>query len=184
MASELSPVLTVGRQGHYAGVVSRGLAFAADLGVLWGIYSLIVFGVSLAAQLITGNTFKLGSHQAIDLVVLTVWWFVYFAYQWASGGRTVGMAIFGLRVVQKDGQPISVRQAMLRAVLMYASFLFAFVAAIWILLQRERRSIHDLIAGTAVVYNWDARAARLRWLAKYKDGESTVAFADKGQSPI
>ena len=29
----------------------------------------------------------------------------------------------------------------------------------------ERRAWHDLLAGTAVVYAWDARAARLRWLA-------------------
>jgi uncharacterized RDD family membrane protein YckC len=34
-----------------------------------------------------------------------------------------------------------------------------------ILVQRERRGLHDLLAGTAVVYGWDARAARLRWLA-------------------
>ena len=26
--------------------------------------------------------------------------------------------------------------------------------------------LHDRFAGTAVVYSWDARAARLRWLAK------------------
>jgi len=35
-----------------------------------------------------------------------------------------------------------------------------------VLVQRERRALHDLIARTAVVYSWDARAARLRWLAR------------------
>jgi len=35
-----------------------------------------------------------------------------------------------------------------------------------ILIQREHRALHDLIAGTAVVYAWDARAARLRFLAR------------------
>ena len=35
-----------------------------------------------------------------------------------------------------------------------------------ILVQRERRALHDLIAGTAVVHAWDARAARLRFLAR------------------
>ena len=33
-------------------------------------------------------------------------------------------------------------------------------------MQREHRALHDLIAGTAVVYAWDARAARLRFLAR------------------
>ena len=32
--------LTVGRQGHYAGAVSRLVAFAADVGASWGVYTL------------------------------------------------------------------------------------------------------------------------------------------------
>ena len=35
-----------------------------------------------------------------------------------------------------------------------------------ILVQRDRRALHDLLAGTAVIYSWDARAARLRFLAR------------------
>jgi uncharacterized RDD family membrane protein YckC len=35
-----------------------------------------------------------------------------------------------------------------------------------VLFQRERRTLHDLLVGTAVVYAWDARAARLRWMAR------------------
>ena len=35
-----------------------------------------------------------------------------------------------------------------------------------IVFQRERRALDDFIAGTAVVYDWDARAARLRWMAR------------------
>ena len=32
--------------------------------------------------------------------------------------------------------------------------------------QRDRRALQDLIAGTAVVYAWDTRAARLRFLER------------------
>ena len=160
-----NPGQMVSRQGQYAGVVSRGLAFAADVGVFWGLYVLGQYGVSLAWQLITGNSFNLSKHQAASLVVLVVWWFVYFSVQWTLGGRTVGMAFFGVRVVQKDGRRVRASQAIVRALLLYASALFFVVAAIWMMIQRERRTLHDLIAGTAVVYSWDARAARLRWLA-------------------
>jgi hypothetical protein len=45
-----------------------------------------------------------------------------------------------------------------------------------ILVQREHRALHDLIAGTAVIYAWDARAARLRFLAR-------EAEAGAGRSP-
>ena len=165
MARVPIPGKTLSRQGHYAGVASRGAAFAADLGALWLLYTLGVFLVGAAWQLITGKSFSIGRHQAIEVAVLIVWWFIYFSVQWALGGRTIGMALFGVRVVQKDGRPITDRQAILRALLLYLSFLFFVVAAIWMLFQRERRTIHDLICGTAVVYAWDARAAKMRWLA-------------------
>jgi len=35
-----------------------------------------------------------------------------------------------------------------------------------IIFQRERRALDDFLAGTAVVYDWEARAARLRWMAR------------------
>ena len=42
-------------------------------------------------------------------------------------------------------------------------------------MQREHRALNDLIAGTTVVYAWDARAARLRYLAR--QAEPVVARA-------
>ena len=46
------------------------------------------------------------------------------------------------------------------------SFL-VFFAGIWLILfRRDRRALHDVIAGTAVVYGWDACSARFRFLAK------------------
>jgi len=35
-----------------------------------------------------------------------------------------------------------------------------------ILMGNRRRALHDVIAGTAVIYSWDARAARLRFLSR------------------
>jgi uncharacterized RDD family membrane protein YckC len=182
MAQAPNPIVSLSRQGNYAGLASRGVAFGADLGALWGIYTL---GVALAAaawQLITGNSFNIGHHQVIEIVVLVVWWFVYFSYQWTVGGRTIGMALLGIRVVQKDGRPITGREAMLRAVLLYASFLFFVVAAIWILFQRERRTVHDLIARTAVVYAWDARAAKVRWLM-HRGADQSKVIPQGGPEP-
>ena len=49
------------------------------------------------------------------------------------------------------------------------SFLLFCAGFLGILVQREHRALHDLIAGTAVVYAWDARAARLRFLARQAD---------------
>jgi hypothetical protein len=38
---------------------------------------------------------------------------------------------------------------------------------------RHRRALHDAIAGTAVVYSWDARAARLRFLARQQNADDS-----------
>ena len=46
------------------------------------------------------------------------------------------------------------------------SFLLFGLGFLGILVQREHRALHDLIAGTAVIYSWDARAAHLRFLAR------------------
>ena len=41
------------------------------------------------------------------------------------------------------------------------SFLFLGLGFVGILLGNRRRALHDVIAGTTVIYSWDARAARL-----------------------
>jgi uncharacterized RDD family membrane protein YckC len=78
----------------------------------------------------------------------------------------LGAAVVGLEVVQADGSPIRPRQALVRVVAFPLSLLLFGLGFVGILVQREHRALHDLIAGTAVVYGWDARAARLRFLAQ------------------
>ena len=58
------------------------------------------------------------------------------------------------------------RQGIVRALVFPLSFLLFGLGFLGILVQREHRALHDLIAGTVVIYAWDARAARLRFLAR------------------
>ncbi len=158
--------MTVGRQGHYAGAVSRLAAFAADVGASWGLFTAGAALLSLASELITGTSVTVTHHQILAIVLLVVWEFVYFTYQWGVSGKTLGMALFGLQVVTAEGAPISPRQAALRTLAVPLSFLVLGLGFLGVLFQRERRTLHDLLVGTAVVYAWDARAARLRWMAR------------------
>jgi uncharacterized RDD family membrane protein YckC len=165
-----APEMTVGRQGHYAGAVSRLVAFAADVGASWGAYTLGVALLNAAIKLVSGHSFTLTNHQLAAFIVLTVWEFLYFTYQWAVSGKTLGMAIFGLQVVTREGRHINGRQAVRRTIgLAITLFITLGIGFIGIVFSRERRGLDDFIAGTAVVYDWDARAARLRWIAR-KDG--------------
>jgi uncharacterized RDD family membrane protein YckC len=165
-----SPERTIRRQGNYAGAVSRLIAFVIDVIVVWVVYALATLATEAFLKLITGHSWSLFSnHRILDLCILVAWGFFYFAYQWAVSGRTLGMATFGLQVVTAEGRPISHRQAVLRTVGLGLTFLTLGIGFLGIVYQRERRALDDFVAGTAVVYEWDARAARLRWLA-HKDG--------------
>ncbi len=166
MIADPPPALDEGRQGHYAGAVSRLAAFAADVGASWGLYALGLGAVSLTVQLTTGRSFSINRNQIPTLIVLVVWEFVYFAYQWSLNGKTIGMAVLGIQVVNADGMPLTARQAVVRTLAFPLSVAVVGLGFLGILVQRERRAFHDLVAGTAVIYSWDARAARLRWLAR------------------
>ena len=154
-----------GRVGQYAGFVSRLLAFALDIAVSLGLFALAVALLTSIVGLLAGHSYDVNRHGLIVEVLFGVWLFIYFAFQWASNGRTLGMALFGVRVVTKDGSEIGRWQAIERTAALPLSLLFLGLGFLMALVQRERRALHDLIAGTCVVYSWDARAARLRWLA-------------------
>jgi uncharacterized RDD family membrane protein YckC len=160
-----SPEITVTRQGQYAGPVSRLIAFVLDLGVVWGVATLAVAAVSFTSQLFTSHGLSL-DHPLAFALVYGGWAVLYFSYQWALSGQTLGMATVGVRVVGASGGPIGLGQALLRTVTFPLAVLTLGLGFATILIQRERRAIYDLIAGTAVVYSWDARGARLRWLAR------------------
>jgi uncharacterized RDD family membrane protein YckC len=57
-------------------------------------------------------------------------------------------------------------RAVVRTLALPLSFLFLGLGFVGILMGNRRRALHDVIAGTAVIYSWDARAARLRFLSK------------------
>ncbi len=160
------PTVPVTAQGHYAGAVSRFLAFVADLAAASAVFALALAAVSYAATIITGSQISWNRQDIAVAIIYVIWLFLYFGYSWAASGRTFGMAVLGVRVVRADGYAIDPWRGALRALVFPLSFLLFGLGFLGILVQRERRALHDLIAGTAVVYAWDARAARLRFLAR------------------
>jgi uncharacterized RDD family membrane protein YckC len=155
-----------GLRGHYAGFVSRFLAFAIDLAVISALFGLALAAVSFAASLIKGHTFSWNGSGVPVAIAYGCWWFVYFAYSWAASGKTFGMAVLGVQVVGREGATAGPRRAIVRTLVFPLSFLLLGLGFVGILIDGERRALHDVIAGTTVVYTWDARAQRLRFLAR------------------
>jgi uncharacterized RDD family membrane protein YckC len=149
---------------HFGGAVSRFVAYVLDLGASIGVFMLGLAAISFAASIITGDSISWNRNDLPVAILFVVWEFVYFAYSWGASGKTLGMAVLGVRVVAADGTQAGPRRAVIRTLAFPLSFLLLGLGFTGILFQRDRRALHDMIAGTAVVYAWDARAARLRYL--------------------
>lgn len=154
------------REGHYAGGVTRLLAFLADVGAVWGLFLLVSAGIQQAVKLFSGDNYQLESHRTIGIIAVVVWGFLYFTVQWTLSGRTIGMAILGARVVTAEGHQVHGRAAAIRTLVLPISLVFWFLALVEIQWRSDRRALHDLAAGTCVVYHWQARGAALPWLQR------------------
>ena len=153
-------------QGHYAGFASRFAALVADVVVLTGIFMLVLAAINFAASILTGGSIDFNRSDIWVVIAYFAWVFIYFAVFWGLNGRTAGGALFGLQVLTDDGSDVSVRRAIGRTLAFPLSFLILGLGFLGILLGDRRRALHDVIAGTVVVYSWDARAARLRFLSR------------------
>jgi len=142
------------------------VAFVVDLVLSIAVYEIALAGVSYIAQIVTGHPVTLHKVGPVILVIFVLWEFVYFGGAWASSGRTPGMAMLGICVVRTDGSVLGSRQGWLRALAFPLGFLTLGVGFIWILVDRERRAVYDVIVGTTVVYAWNARVGGLKFLTR------------------
>jgi uncharacterized RDD family membrane protein YckC len=142
-------------QGHRAGFVSRIVADAVDLGVIWAIGLSALLFAGVVRYLLAGPPFRtpvLPSwlSAAAGLIIAVG----YLASGWAATGRTMGKQVAGLRLLDHAGRRLPLRRALLRAVLCVA-----FPAGLlWVLVSRRNASVQDLLVGTAVIYDWSYRS--------------------------
>ena len=153
-------------EGTYAGAVTRFVSLAIDLFAIALLFSLGGLVAEFVLSVLLREPVRIAESSVAGRVALLLWAFVYLAYPLAAAGRTLGMAIVGVRAVRADGRDIDGRHAVVRVLALPLSFLLFGVGFLLVVIRRDRRALHDLIASTAVVYAWDARAARLRFLLK------------------
>ena len=153
-------------EGHYAGPFTRLVAYVADAFLMAASYgvllSVVVFVFNLAAR---SNEIEAPSQTTLWYAGgLLLWILFYNGFCWALWWKTPGKSLLGLRVVERDGADLRVRVALRRAIWWQLCFLVPF-SHIGIIVGNERRSLHDVLANTTVVYDWNARDARWRLLA-------------------
>ncbi|MDA9912869.1 RDD family protein [Candidatus Nanopelagicales bacterium] len=166
--------------GHYAGPLSRLLGFLTDLGVVFGTFTIITAGILfLLTTFLDQTDISLSAQTALGLGILVVWTFTYAVVSLVIAGRTLGKWLVGDRVVATDGHPIKPWQAVVRVLVMPLSFLLFGLGFLGLLFGAKRRALHDLIAGTVVVYDWGDRQAEMSaplsaWLSRRDDNDFTL----------
>ncbi|QAU23738.1 RDD family protein [Dyella sp. M7H15-1] len=133
----------------------------------------IVMVVGLICQLATGGRLITAGAQ-----VHIAWWYqplqgivvaTYFVLSWLRGGQTLGMRSWRIRVTAGDGDPLSLRQAMIRVLVASLPLLLLLLAPafglnvalwtlaagwiVWLLAAQfvpRRRTVYDLAAGTEI----------------------------------
>ena len=184
MSVRAHPSQWVSAQGQYAGSASRFAAYLTDLIASTVLYWLALQLVSFVVQTVTGSPVSWHRNNIAVLITYIAWQFLYFGFQWAADGSTWGMALLGVQVVRADGTKLHPWQGWVRSLTFPLGFLTLGLGFLGILVQREHRALYDLIAGTTVVYAWDARAARFRYLARQAEPVVARAAAPTLAKPV
>lgn len=130
-----------------AGLGSRFLALMVDVALVLGVSAMI----SKAVELV----FSPGVAEAVTTTVAFILFLAYPIYfETRHQGRTPGKRLFGLRVVDGRGLPITLEQSFVRNILRTLDFAPAFygLAGIVALFDRDRRRLGDILADTLVVH--------------------------------
>jgi uncharacterized RDD family membrane protein YckC len=157
--------------------VSRAVSLAGDVMLATSAFTAGAAAVSWMLSMLLGVTLGTAERSGPFWAVAFFGWL--FLYWWGSAavaGRTPIMALAGVRIVSRDGHPLRPRQAFVRTLVLPVSLLGFGLGGAWMVVDRERRGLHDLLAGSTVVYDRGGRPAELptplaRWIAEHgRDG--------------
>jgi uncharacterized RDD family membrane protein YckC len=164
-------VKSSGLQGQYSGFLSRLIAFFLDV-VIISLTSLILYWLASALLFqFTGFSlyacpspetfnFKVMTCRAASWgysIFLTVFPLVYLFFFWILTGQTIGDYALGIRVVRTNGRRMNLPSVALRITGYFLCFLSLGLGFLWILVDDRRQGWHDKLAGTCVIYAWEAR---------------------------
>ena len=116
---------------------------------------LVVFGILLVGFLIPQISlaaFLQGTPGRLLWVHLVMMLLLYFVWFWLNGGQTLAMKTWKLRIVDADGRALRPLQAVLRYLAAWLSVVLLGAGFLCALFDRDRRFLHDRIAGTRIVF--------------------------------
>jgi uncharacterized RDD family membrane protein YckC len=132
-----------------AGLVTRAVAFAVDLGIVTVVFAAGAAIAGAAASLV-GILRPEWLVAAIGALAWSVVHAAYFAGSWTLVGQTPGMRLMRVRVVDARGNAPGVLAALVRWVGLLLSIVPCFAGFLPVLVDDRRRGLADLLARTTV----------------------------------
>jgi uncharacterized RDD family membrane protein YckC len=135
----------------YAGVATRAVALSIDAAVA----HVIVFAGGAILALVGSLVADVRLDTLGRVLAATAWAAVvaaYFVLFWSTAGQTPGMRLMGLRVMTQRGVHPGVTRSVVRVVGLGLAIVPLFLGFLPVLVDAQRRGLHDLLAGTVVLY--------------------------------
>ncbi len=139
-----------------AGFLRRALAFVIDLVVMQFLYFILYVAGVLGASRSTEWERVAGviASPVLAIYFIAAWFFLfvgYFSFFHACGGQTPAKMLIRIKVVTREGTPLSHAQSIFRTLAyVLSSFFFGFGFLIS-LIERKKRGLHDLLTRSQVV---------------------------------
>lgn len=126
------------------GLRRRLAAMAYDALLLTGIFMLASLPfVTYAAGPPAGTLLRIGFQLYLMLVA-----FLFFGWFWVRNGQTPGMLAWRLKLVQRDGAPVTWPLAAKRFAAALLSWACLGLGFLWVLVDRDQLAWHDRMSGT------------------------------------
>jgi uncharacterized RDD family membrane protein YckC len=127
------------------------VAYSVDFMLAAVLLAVSSAAIAVAVALLTGDRVQLQVDPELGVPTTALFGFLYFFVSWALVSKTAGMALLGLHVVRRDGSPLTVGRAAIRALVLPFSFILG-LGLIGVVVGRENRALHDVAAGTVVAF--------------------------------
>jgi uncharacterized RDD family membrane protein YckC len=126
-----------------AGLFRRLAAMVYDLFLLFALFMLVGFvGVGIAGGEVEHPLFRL------TVLLVPV---IFYGYFWRKTGQTLGMLAWRIRVQTPQGEPVNLKQTLLRLLGGLLSWSCLGLGYFWLFFDQDKRTWPDLLSGTQVV---------------------------------
>lgn len=156
----------VSLQFKLAGLGSRAAAFLIDSLIL-GAANLLLFAIGFIVitgevSLFENSNFGPVFLGIVMILIFAIHWGYFIAFEYFSGGRTIGKRIIGIRVIQDNGHSLTLLSSFIRNLLRIVDSLPAsyLIGILTIFLHPKHKRVGDVVAGTIVVHERKANGKK------------------------